>query len=413
MRNHVLRNEISQEVHARPFQKLYPEIGVVHIAATCSKEEQGELHEYLAQLTRNEGIAPPEDFTRFFHAAGEQTAIRFEPHNEFYTLTLYQLDSRSTQRLTPYWKNLPGDMLCGVEILFEDQQAGIPNPKEYFGDRQVSGSEVMGGAGRVWTDFFPAGEDNLVTILVQNVSLKSFQAGRLIQRLCEIETYRHTALLALPNAQKVMPLITQMDQQLADVTHSIASNSNSQELLQELMQLAAKVEELSADTANRFSASEAYFSVVDSRITELREDRIEGLQTLSQFVERRLYPARKTCQSANARIDRLSIRIARATELIRSQVDLSIEQQNQQLLTRLNDRSRRQLRLQAKLESFTIIVVTYYAFDLVERSIRNTVPAEELRDDILLWVSFSVPLIAGVLWWYVRRLLKHYGEDDL
>lgn len=249
--------------------------------------------------------------------------------------------------------------------------------------------------------------------MVQNVSLKTFQAGRLIQRLCEIETYRHTALLALPDAKRVMPQITEMDKQLAQITHKIAESSNSQELLQELMVLAANVEELSAETANRFSASEAYFTVLDNRITELREDRIEGFQTMAQFVERMLDPARKTCLSANARIERLSIRIARATELIRSQVDLSIEQQNQQHLTGLNDRSRRQLRLQAKLESFTIIVVTYYAFDLVERSIRNTVPAEELRDDILLWMSFSVPLIAGVLWWYVRRLLKHYGEDDL
>ena len=98
--------------------------------------------------------------------------------------------------------------------------------------------------------------------------------------------------------------------------------------------------------------------------------------------------------------------------LIRSQVDLSIERQNHQLLEGLNDRARRQLRLQAKLESFTIIVVTYYAFDLLERSIRNTVSADILRDQVLMVLSFSVPIIAGVIWWYVRKLLKHYGDDD-
>lgn len=412
MRNHVLRNEISQEVHARPFQKLYPEMGVVHVAATCNAEDRVALQDYLSEVMLENGIPLPDNLSRFFHASGETMAIRYEPHNEFYTLTLYQLDKRSTDRLHPYWKNFPGAMLCCVEILFEDENARVPNPKEYFGDRQMSGSLVMGGVARVGTDFFPAGEDGLVRILVQNISLKTFQAGRLIQRLCEIETYRHTALLALPDAKRVMPQITEMDQQLARITQSIANSSNSQELLQELMLLAAKVEELSAQTANRFSASEAYFTVLDNRITELREDRIEGIQTMAQFVERMLDPARKTCLSANARIERLSIRIARATELIRSQVDLSIEQQNQQLLTGLNNRARRQLRLQAKLESFTIIVVTYYAFDLIERSIRNTVPVEGMRDDILLWVSFSVPLIAGALWWYVRRLLKHYGEDD-
>ncbi len=411
MRNHVLRNEISQEVHARPFQKLYPEMGVVHVAATCDAEDRVALQDSLSKVMLENSIPLPDDLSRFFHASGETMAVRYEPHNEFYTLTLYQLDERSTGRLHPYWKNFPGAMLCGVEILFEDQSAGVPNPKDYFSNRQVSGSLVMGGAAKVWTDFYPAGEDGLVRILVQNVSLLSFQAGRLIQRLCEIETYRHTALLALPDAKLVMPQLTEMDKQLAKITHEIASSSNSQDLLTELMLLAARLEELSADTANRFSASEAYFTVLDNRITELREARIEGLQTMAQFVERRLDPARKTCRSAKERIERLSIRIARATELIRSQVDLSIEQQNQQLLSGLNDRSRRQLRLQAKLESFTIIVVTYYAFDLLERSIRNSITIDSLRDDILWWVSVSVPLIAGVLWLYVRRLLKDYGED--
>lgn len=411
MRNHVLRNEISQEVHARPFQKLYPEMGVVHVAATCDAEDRVALQDSLSKVMLENSIPLPDDLSRFFHASGETMAVRYEPHNEFYTLTLYQLDERSTGRLHAYWKNFPGAMLCGVEILFEDQSAGVPNPKDYFSNRQVSGSLVMGGAAKVWTDFYPAGEDGLVRILVQNVSLLSFQAGRLIQRLCEIETYRHTALLALPDAKAVMPQLTEMDKQLAKITHEIASSSNSQDLLTELMLLAARLEELSADTANRFSASEAYFTVLDNRITELREARIEGLQTMAQFVERRLDPARKTCRSAKERIERLSIRIARATELIRSQVDLSIEQQNQQLLSGLNDRSRRQLRLQAKLESFTIIVVTYYAFDLLERSIRNSITIDSLRDDILWWVSVSVPLIAGVLWLYVRRLLKDYGED--
>ncbi|MGH1432223.1 MAG: DUF3422 family protein [Neptuniibacter sp.] len=411
MRNHVLRNEISQEVHARPFQKLYPEMGVVHVAATCDAEDRVALQDSLSKVMLENSIPLPDDLSRFFHASGETMAVRYEPHNEFYTLTLYQLDERSTGRLHPYWKNFPGAMLCGVEILFEDQSAGVPNPKDYFSNRQVSGSLVMGGAAKVWTDFYPAGEDGLVRILVQNVSLLSFQAGRLIQRLCEIETYRHTALLALPDAKAVMPQLTEMDKQLAKITHEIASSSNSQDLLTELMLLAARLEELSADTANRFSASEAYFTVLDNRITELREARVEGLQTMAQFVERRLDPARKTCRSAKERIERLSIRIARATELIRSQVDLSIEQQNQQLLSGLNDRSRRQLRLQAKLESFTIIVVTYYAFDLLERSIRNSITIDSLRDDILWWVSVSVPLIAGVLWLYVRRLLKDYGED--
>ena len=411
MINHPLRAQITQEVHARPFQRLQPELGVLHIAAFYDEAGERSLATALAELLSQIDISPPESFSGFFYATNDTQAVRYEPHNEFYTLTLYQHDRADVSSLHTLWATLPGALLCGVEILFSGQQVAKPNLKQIFGHRQVSGAQVMGGAANIWTDFYPNAETGFVSMIVHDVSLKAFQAGRLLQRLCEIETYRHTALLALPIAQEAMPKLTAMDQVLSEITHEIATHADAQALLKRLMALAAEVEELSAETANRFSASQAYFAVVDSRITELREKRIQGLQTVAQFMERRLDPAKRTCLAANDRIERLSRRIARATELIRSQVDLSIEQQNQQLLEGLNERAKRQLRLQAKLESFTIIVVTYYAFDLLERSIRNTVSADAIRDQVLMILSFSVPIIAGVIWWYVRRLLRHYGEE--
>ncbi|WP_299181677.1 DUF3422 family protein [uncultured Neptuniibacter sp.] len=411
MQNHPLRAQITSEVHARPFQRLQPGMRLLHIASVYQHDDSGRLDETLCSLLQSLQLVDTDVGTPFFYVSNEKVAVRYEAHNEFYTITLYQFSQAIMEEFHSLWRTLPGEFLSGVEIVFNPRDAEKPDLKTIFGSRQVSGAEVMGGAAKVWTDFHPSAEDGFVKIVVNDVNLKAFQAGRLMQRLCEIETYRHTALLALPVAQEQMPKLTDMDQQLAEITHEIAANNNANELLSKLMQLAAQVEEISAETANRFSATQAYFAVVDSRINELRESRIQGLQTVAQFMERRLDPAKRTCLAANDRIERLSRRIARATELIRSQVDLSIEKQNQQLLEGLNDRARRQLRLQAKLESFTIIVVTYYAFDLLERTIRNTVSVDAIRDTALMFLSFSVPLMAGVLWWYVRRLLKHYSED--
>lgn len=411
MENHPLRERITTEVHARPFQPLRPELGLIHIAVSCEPGESG-LDSALASLLDQLKLSQPDHLNRFFYQESEQFALRYEPHNEFYSLTLYQFGDPHAADLAELWQSLPGQLLSGVKISFKGADTEKPDLRSEFGERQVSGGEVMGGAARVWTDFYPTDDHGFVKVLVHDISLKAFQAGRLLQRLCEIETYRHMALLALPTAQSSMPQLTDMDQELADITHEIADHANAQCLLKRLMRLAARVEELSADTANRFSATQAYFALVDSRLAELREERISGLQTVAQFMERRLDPAKRTCQAANDRIERLSRRIARTTELLRSQVDLSIEQQNQQLLTGLNNRAKRQLRLQAKLESFTIIVVTYYAFDLLERSIRNMVSADALRDQILMILSFSVPLIAGLLWWYVGKLLRHYSEEE-
>lgn len=424
MTTHPLYEQITTEVHARPFQKVQAPLYMMHLAVVLPSERMDEALATALALAEELEIeeASPQDRERgFFFLSSDSAALRFERHNEFYSLTLYHFGADSEKELAQRWMRLlsedklPGELLSGVEIIFRKRRNDpLAWCKEHFGDLQLAAAEVMNGGATVWTDFAPREETGLGRVLVEDRSLQPFQAGRLLQRICEIETYRHVALLALPAAHEAMPLITRLDKQLADITHRMTGESKDapSELLQELMTLAARVEELSADTANRFSASEAYFALLDTRLTELRQERIEGLQTITQFMERRLEPARRTCLAAGRRIEQLSKRIARVGELIRSQVDLSIEQQNRDLLEALNGRARRQLRLQAKLESFTIIVVTYYAFDLIERTIRNTVPAEGMRDDVLVWLSFSVPLIAGVLWWYVRRLLKHYGDED-
>lgn len=431
MQTHTLYERITNEVHARPFQKVQAPLYMVHLAIMLPGDQMGKAVDAALDMAVLLGIDAETNDSGFFFVSSDEMGLRFERHNEFYSLTLYHFGAESEDVLAERWlplisgELLPGEMLVGAEILFrrrrEDPLAWCRKyfgkrdfAAEQFGDHQLAGSDVMSGGATLWTDFAVSEETGLVRVLVEDRALQPFQAGRLLQRICEIETYRHMALLALPVAQRAMPLITDLDKQLSDITHRMTGDHQEQpsEVLQELMALAARVEELSADTANRFSASDAYFALLDTRLNELRQERIEGLQTITQFMERRLEPARRTCQAAGKRIEHLSKRIARVSELIRSQVDLSIEQQNRDLLEALNGRARRQLRLQAKLESFTIIVVTYYAFDLIERTIRNTVPGDTLRDDVLMALSFSVPLIAGVLWLYVRQLLKGYDEED-
>lgn len=431
MQTHTLYERITNEVHARPFQKVQAPLYMVHLAIMLPSDQMKQAVDAALDMAVRLGIDAKTSDSGFFFVSSAEMGLRFERHNEFYSLTLYHFGAESEDVLGERWLPLisgdllPGEMLVGAEILFrrrrEDPLAWCRKyfgkrdfAAEQFGDRQLAGSDVMSGGATLWTDFAVREKTGLVRVLVEDRALQPFQAGRLLQRICEIETYRHMALLALPFAQRAMPLITELDKQLSDITHRMTGDHQEQssEVLQELMTLAARVEELSADTANRFSASDAYFALLDTRLNELRQERIEGLQTITQFMERRLEPARRTCQAAGKRIEHLSKRIARVSELIRSQVDLSIEQQNRDLLEALNGRARRQLRLQAKLESFTIIVVTYYAFDLIERTIRNTVPGNSLRDDVLMGLSFSVPLIAGVLWLYVRQLLKGYDEED-
>lgn len=411
MKTHPLRQQVISEVHARPFQKLYSPLSLIHLGVVLDEAvDQAQLQQDVVALAHEMDLADA-PLAPFFFCRNAQCALRFEMHSEFYTLTAYRFGSPALPvDFMPRVQALPGAFLCGVEVICDAEVEDVDSWVRGQFEHQIVGSKVMGDAARVWTDFHHRDDSGLSRILVQDMALSSYQRGRLLQRLCEIEVYRHMALLALPEATQAMPRITRFDQTLARISARMSSEPAA-DLLDELTELAAGVEALAAATANRFAATEAYFAVLDKRIEELRETRIEGLQTIAQFMERRADPAHRTCRSAGQRIEKLSNRIARTSEMIRSQVDLSTEQQVRDLLATLSSRARSQLRLQAKLEGFTVIVVTYYAFDLIERTLRNTIPAERMLDLALVLLSGAVPLIALLLWLYIRRMLRGIEDD--
>ena len=414
MLSHPLREQIIAEVHARPFQKLQGPLGMRHIAVVYDGAPLQQVQQSVFRLIEMLKLKETISKSRFWQGENDRLTLRFEAHHEFYTLTLTALNTLELPQLPDEWlASAPGSFLCGAEILFRAHQANADENawlNQHFGVNQVNSSMVMSGVGQIWTDFYPREDSGLVRVLVEDRGLQLQQAGRLLQRICEIETYRHIALLALPLANDMVPMINQLETELVELSTRVASEEPSV-LLHQLMSLAERLEELSALTSNRFSAADAYFTLVNKRIGELREIRIEGRQTVEQFMDRRLDPATRTCRTAGLRIEQLSRRLARTTQLVRSQVDLSIEQQNRDMLSSLSKRAGEQLRLQAKLESFSIIVVTYYAFDLIDRTLRNLVDNEEYRHLMESALSISVPFIALVLWLYIRRLLRGVGED--
>ena len=421
MQFHSQRQMIADEVHARPFQQLSPPLKVLHFALMLGDKSIAEVRDDISEFFLQCGGEAMQPEASFCYQQLESLALRWEAHTEFYTLTLYQnqldrLWQQSIAGLPENWSDqLPGELITGVQIQVVEPSAEGDEEmaRELFRNHQLIGSRVMRGAARVWTDFRAEGEFYLDRILVKNIHMHGYQCGRLIQRLCEIDTYRAVALLGLEPARQTMREVSRLDRELAEITLKLSEldKGDESETLDALMSLSAQAEEISADTVNRFSASDAYYALVRMRISELEEIRIEGLQTLEQFIERRVDPAMRTWQAAAQRLERLSQRIARSSNLLRSRVDLSTEQKIHGLLSSMNKRTRRQLTLQAKLETFSIIVVTYYVFDLVERTIRHLTSGEP-RDMAIHWLSYSLPVVVLLVWWYVRRITKEFKSDD-
>jgi uncharacterized membrane-anchored protein len=234
----------------------------------------------------------------------------------------------------------------------------------------------------------------------------------MMQRLFEIEAYRVLALLALPIARRESPRVVEIERSLAALTQEMANEDRGDEtLLGELTQLAAQVESAIASSQYRFGASRAYYALVNARINELRERRITGLQTIEEFMARRLSPAMATCASVESRLQELSERVARASSLLSTRVSIAREKQNQALLGSMDRRARLQLRLQQTVEGLSVAAIVYYLAGLVGYGAKALSAAgAPLSPDLV--TGAAVPVLALGAWLVLKRVHRRIAADD-
>lgn len=425
-RAHPLRAALAAEVHARPPLPLAAPARVLHLAMMLKPEDGTAEHAHLAALCRSCGMAEPEPGTKHVAVALSDVAhLIWERRTEFSTYTLYlprsagtALDRPATDLPLPAgWLDaLPGRLMVAADVTVLDAGEAVPGQAQLesiFDGPTMVASRVASGHATVWTDFH-LGADDAVRFVLHGGALTDAQRGRIVMRLLDIETYRMMALLALPLAQQVAPRITALEQGLAKLSGRMVDveHESEQSLLLELAGLAAEVETLAVETPYRFGAGRAYHALVERRIAELRETRIEGMPTIGEFMERRLSPAMRTCITMAERIEGLSRRATRMANLLRTRVDVALERQNVGLLDTMNQRSRLQLRLQETVEGLSVAAITYYVVGLVGYA-AQALHAVGLPVDKEIAIGVAIPVVALLVWWGLRRFRRSLQKEGL
>jgi uncharacterized membrane-anchored protein len=243
-------------------------------------------------------------------------------------------------------------------------------------------------------------------------SMTPRRLGRLVQSLLEIDTYRMAALLGLPAAREASAVLSYAERELAALAEAIRTARREEEpqLLDRLTKLAGQVESQYASTHSRFSASAAYFELVDRRIADIAESRLAGLQTIGEFMERRLSPARSTCQWATRRQDALSQRVSRISNLLRTRVEIEQQQSSQALLGAMNKRQGLQLKLQSTVEGLSVAAITYYIAGLISYLAKG---AHGLGWPLSpeTTAACAIPFVALACWWSLRRMHSKVFKD--
>jgi uncharacterized membrane-anchored protein len=412
---HPLREALHHEVHARPYERMNAPLLLSHIAMVGNAGSAEREH--LTKLLRDRQLPVPAEDASHISADIGGLRLRWEKHGEFHTCTFWKQLSETPEGFAPLpiddvpadWRGgLPGEWLVGLHVLvmpaITPRDELPPLVRQMLDEDSLVGARVMDGSAEVYTDFRLYG-DGFARWVVVAGDMTPRRLGRLVQRLQEIETYRMMALLGLPVAREVGAALVGAERDLADVAERIrtANPDDEQELLRQLTQLAARVEGLYARTHARFSASAAYFELVQRRIDELREDRLHNLQTVREFMDRRLLPAMQTCAWAGRRQQALSERISRVSNLLRTRVEIEQQQSSRALLDAMNRRQKAQLMLQSAVEGFSVAAVTYYGAGLVGYAAKGAKSAGwNVAPDLA--VAFAIPFIALAVWLGVRRL---------
>lgn len=421
--NHPQRISLNDEAHARPFESISSPTRLSYLAYLNHSVSYANDFAWISELCERYDVRKPHHGSNHFAADFGAFRCKWARHSEFTSLTF----TRQGEFRDPFgepallhvpedWlKQLPGAILTAVHAGLEVQRL-LPEHiaeigTEFFRGNDLIGAQIGDGAGAVFTDF-RVHADGFSRFLVSDIQLGARQAGRMLQRLFEIDTYRMMAFLALPLAKDVSPQLSDADRELTEITQQMAHASQEDEprLLDRLTKLAGKIEASLSASDYRFSAARAYYAIVERRINELRESRIPGMQPFREFMERRLTPAMDTCDSVSRRQRMLAERIDRASDLLRTRVDITREQQNQQLLEQMNNRSHLQLRLQETVEGLSVAAITYYTVGLIgygAKSLKSI--GVHLNPELVM--GLSIPLIAGSVWLSMRSMRKVMAKE--
>ena len=425
-------------------------------AVYASAPEQYEAdYKQLCDLCDFYSTTPPPHGSTFFSTdLGGACKLRWERHTEAQTYTFIRTateddcmhpfaeSSVAVSVIPKGWlAKLPGLVLANVHVAMlpagpGDLAAIAPH---FHRDGLVTGCAVDGGRFHVYSDW-RTHSDGFGRIIVHGMPddhtpNRRTAAGKVLQRLIDLDKYRALTLLALPFAQrKVMPRIDTLHRELQTVTSAMAGNASAETeqstsardtpsdtvqcygllqadelgsqraLLDRLCSLSAESLKLNSMSSYRFSASAAYARIVSDRIEFMQMERLDGVPSMATYIDGALHPAVRTCDAVAARLDRLRVQISAQADLLRTSLTVQQQAQSTKELEALQANSRTQLLLQESVEGLSVVAITYYTVGVVGYMAKGAQALGYLPVPVEVALGMSVPVVGAAVFVGLERM---------
>lgn len=420
--DHELRYALANELHARPFPTLRAPCSAVHLAikkpTDAAARDRGEDRRHLIDLLDRFGAAHPKpDATHYFGEIGDHR-IKWESHSEFVTYTIFADGVSEVPFAADAFDVFPDDWLADapgqritsilirVEVEAEDEPVK-PKLRDWFVPESLAVVRVLDDDAVVAGDFRIDQAGHMRFAMFARPATDAQRIGRVVQRVCEIETYKAMAMLGFARVRKMSPEIGDVDRRLTSIMGSMTGEqAGHEETLTSLLGVSSRLENMLAQSAFRFGATGAYEALVNQRIEILREDQFFGEQTFSDFMMRRFDPAMRTVASTEAQLKAMADRAMRAGELLRTRVDVERSAQSQLLLESMDRRADLQLRLQHTVEGLSVVAISYYAVNL---ALYMSYPMFSSLGISKGWAAAGLaPIVVFLVWAMVRRIRNSF-----
>jgi len=232
-------------------------------------------------------------------------------------------------------------------------------------------------------------------------------AGRFLQMILEIETYRTLAVMGMDRIRAVHPVLQRIANELPSPEMDESNHSHMMATLSTLSEQESELHQIWEQLAWRIGANKAYHDLVFERLLQLRAHGRDKSVGIRHFLKRRLTPAIATADTVMRRRSELSSQIDERAQLLRTQLQLNLQSQTRDLLASLDQSAVRQTRLQSAVEGLSTVAIAYYAVGLLSPMIEPFVDTA-MKD----WVKAGVaPVVIGLVWWTLTRIRNRVSHN--
>ena len=434
MREHPLRQQLLDEVHARTFSDFKGAGRFIRFVYLTERGDDAAIVSHLNAYLKGQGKSAMPTASKFLQSDFDAFRLRIERHTEFVSVSIIEdgmtvksglgrhaFDAAQLSHLPfQFMHQMPADLFHAIWL-----EVGGKPPLRFTQDKakvmlasRAAPSNVIDDGSAQLVISFDADDQGFSRAVIFNQQMSAARLGRMVQRVVEMETYRLLAMLGFAKAQaisgKLAGLATNLTNLTRGLSKTISPGKDDQppqiDLVKTLSNLSAQVEEIYADTLYRMAATKAYREVFEARMAALKLNYLKDFQGIEGFIERRMTPAMQTCEAFSNRLDRVAQRIERAGQLLQTQTEMQIQEQNRDLLQSMDKRAQAQLRLQQTVEGLSIAALTYYGVGLVHYLAKGF-PLDQWGVDLDVVKALAVPLVGVFVFAVIRRTRRHISRD--